>query len=140
MCCGRLGEQLADLDAALAVLRELERRAHGRAGLALGAQIAAGQRLAVILVQQRLGIERVDLRRPAVHEQVHDLLGLAGKVRRLGRQRSAAPPAVAARRAAQQPVGGQHAGQAQHAEAHAAAGEHLAAGERRRLCDRHGPS
>ena len=47
----------------------------------------ARQRLAVVLVEQRLGVERVDVRRPAVHEQVDDPLGLAGEVRRLRGQR-----------------------------------------------------
>ena len=36
MLSADVGEQLADLDAALAVLLELERRAEGRAGLAFG--------------------------------------------------------------------------------------------------------
>ena len=33
-------------------------------------------RLAVLAVEPRLGIERIDLRRPAVHEQEDDVLGL----------------------------------------------------------------
>ena len=41
----------------------------------------------MVLVEQRLGVEGVDLRRAAVHEQVDDALGLAGEVRLLGRQR-----------------------------------------------------
>ena len=68
-------EQLADLHAALAVLLERERRSHQRAGLALGGDRAAGQRLAVVLVEHRLGIEAVDLRQAAVHEQEDDALG-----------------------------------------------------------------
>ena len=36
---------------------------------------AAGQRLAVVLVEHRLGIEAVDLRQAAVHEQEDDVLG-----------------------------------------------------------------
>ena len=39
---------------------------------------AAGQRLAVVLVEHRLGIEAVDLRQAAVHEQEDDALGRAG--------------------------------------------------------------
>ena len=46
-------EQLADLDAALAIFAELERRGKRRAGLALGAQIVDRQRLAGVLRQQR---------------------------------------------------------------------------------------
>ncbi len=71
---GRVREQVADFDPALAVLLELEGRAHGRAGLALGGQIGR-HRLAVVAVEHRLGVERVDVRRPAVHEQVDDPLG-----------------------------------------------------------------
>ena len=36
---------------------------------------AAGQRLAVVAVEHRLGIEAVDLRQAAVHEQEDDVLG-----------------------------------------------------------------
>ena len=92
-----------------------------RAGFALGAQVRVRQRLAVIFVQQRLGIERVDLRRPAVHEQVDDLLGLAGEMRAAWARARPRRPIAASRRAAAAPVGRQHAGQAQHAKAHAAA-------------------
>ena len=45
----------------LAVLLERERRLHQRAGLALGRHRTARQRLAVVLRQRRLGVERVDL-------------------------------------------------------------------------------
>ena len=82
-----LREDLADFDAALAVLLEREGRLQQIAGLALRLQIARGHRLAVVLRQHRLGIERVHLRRPAVQEQVDDALRLGGKVRRLGRKR-----------------------------------------------------
>ena len=47
---------------------------HQRAGLALGRDRAAGQRLAVVLVEHRLRIEAVDLRQAAVHEQEDDAL------------------------------------------------------------------
>ena len=46
MCrSGRVGEELAHLDAALAVLPEREGRAQGRAGLALGAEVRPGSGL-----------------------------------------------------------------------------------------------
>ena len=85
-------EELADLEAALAVALERERRLHQRAGLALGRDGAARQRLAVVLVEHRLRIEAVDLRQPAVHEQEDDVLGARGMVqarRRRGRRPSA---------------------------------------------------
>ena len=50
-------------------------------------RLPVGQRLAVVLVEQRLGVERIDLRRPAVHEQVDDVLRLRREVRRLRRER-----------------------------------------------------
>jgi hypothetical protein len=54
--------QLAELQAGLAVLLELERRLHQVAGLALRLHRAAGQRLTVVLVEHRLGVEAVDVR------------------------------------------------------------------------------
>ncbi len=78
---GCLGKQFADLDAAGTVLLELERRRERRARLALGAQIAAGQFLAGVFLQRRLGIERIDVAWTAVHEQMNDVLGLARKLR-----------------------------------------------------------
>ena len=41
---------------------------------------AAGQRLAVILVEHRLRIEAVDLRQPAVHEEEDHALGARGVI------------------------------------------------------------
>ena len=80
-------EQLADLDAALAVLLELERRAERRAGLRSVLQIATRQLSGrAYLVRARLGIERIHVRRPAVHEQVDDALGLGREMRRRGQQ------------------------------------------------------
>ena len=58
----------------LPYLRERERRLQERAGLALGRDGPAGQRLAVKLVEHRLGVEGVHLRRAAVHEQEDDVL------------------------------------------------------------------
>jgi len=58
----RAREQLADFDAALAVALKLEGRAERAGGLALGAQVRTRQRFAVILVEQRLGIEGIDVR------------------------------------------------------------------------------
>ena len=130
---GGSGEQLADLQTALPVPAKLERRAHGGAGLALGAEVGARQRLSVVLRQQGLGVERVDVRRAAVHEQVDDLLGPGGE---LGRPRGQGIERIGRRRArprrgerSEPAVVGQHARQADEAEAHAAAVEDLATGE-----------
>ncbi len=45
------------------------------------------QRLAMIARQERLVVERVDLRRPTVHEQEDDPLGTRREMRRANRQR-----------------------------------------------------
>src|SRR5262249_31957564 len=78
---------LADLDAGLATLRELERRLHQPAGATFGLLFQTGWLLAVVLDQRRLGVERIDLRRATVHEEVDDALGLRLEVRLLRRQR-----------------------------------------------------
>ena len=62
-------QQIAD-----AVLRERERPLER-------------QRLAVVRGQPRLGIERVHVRRTAVHEQENDSLRTRGEMRRFRRQR-----------------------------------------------------
>ena len=73
---GDLREKFADPEAALAVLRELPRRGEqiARRG-ELDAGLGEGQRLAVIASEQWLGIERIDVRRPALHEQKDHPLG-----------------------------------------------------------------
>ena len=73
------------------------------AGLALRLQIAGGHRLAVILGQHRLRIERVHLRRSAIQEQKDDVLGLRREVRRFGRERRRALPLVAPHQVAPNP-------------------------------------
>ena len=66
--------EFADVHAALPVLLELERRLHQFAGAAFGLDGAAGQRLAVVLLEHRLGIEAIDGGAAAVHEQEDDAL------------------------------------------------------------------
>ena len=87
---GRVGQELADPGARIAVPGELEERAgqgQGRlvgrhAGQPLALADGFRQVLAVHLVQDRLVIEQVKLRRPAAHEQVDDPLGPGRKMRR----------------------------------------------------------
>src|SRR5215468_9276897 len=69
-----LREQLAHFHAAFTVLLEGELRAQQRAGLPLGLNCPARQRLAVILVEHRLGVEAIYLRKSAVHEKENDVL------------------------------------------------------------------
>lgn len=77
---GDARKQLADLDAALAVLLERKRRAKGRAGLALGREVQRNG-FPVELSELGLRVERIDLRRAAVHEQEDHALGLRGQGR-----------------------------------------------------------
>ena len=86
------------------------------------ARLSVGSGLAGVLGEQRLGVERVDVRRPAVHEQVDDVLGLGREVRRVRQQRIAAGRGGCLCCAEQVAEG-------QCAEAHAAALKQLAAGE-----------
>ena len=74
---------------ALAVLLELPLGADDPA-LALLATAALGlhvDRLTVEAVELRLVVERVDLARPAIHEEEDHALGFGREVRRLGRER-----------------------------------------------------
>ena len=63
--------QFADLNAALSHLFERERRWH---------KVAARPRLPGLLLQLRLGIKRVDMRRPAIHKQEDHVLRFGSKV------------------------------------------------------------
>ena len=117
-------KQLAHLHAALAVLLERERRLEQAPGLPFGRDVPAGQRLPVVLVEHRLGVEAVDLRQAAVHEQEDDVLRPGGVVERALRAGFAAllKPGGRERLADQ-------AGERQHAEAVAHAAERVAPGD-----------
>ena len=82
-------EELTHLQPALAVAREREGRLHERAGLALGGHRIARQRLPVVLRQHRLGVEAVDLRQTAVHEQEDDVFRAGRVMQSLGELRRA---------------------------------------------------
>ena len=83
-----VGKNLADFDPALAVALELEGRPHHRAGAALGDQMhAVGKFLAVVFVESRFRIKRIDVGWAAVEEEVNHPLGLAGEMRLLRQQR-----------------------------------------------------
>ena len=78
-------------------------------------------RLTVFPGQSRLGIERVELRRAAIHEQEDDILGLGREVRQtdVGGCCAAGPALL-----------GQHAGQGDSAKPVGAAAQHLPASHR----------
>ena len=94
-------EQRRDVAPALAVFLELpgtpQQRRIALRELADDRAVALGQRLAVELLERRLRVERVDLARPADHEQEDDRLRLRREVRRLRRERIDALAAASAR-------------------------------------------
>ena len=110
----QMREDLTDRDPTLPSPLELEGRAHQMSGSAFGFQIAGRIGLAVILLQHRLVVERVDMGGSAVQEEKDDLFGLAREVGRPGSQHR------------QRTLGlGQQAGGGYHAEAGAYATEQL---------------
>ena len=86
---GNVRQHVADLDAALAARRKLERRPDQRQRRLVaghrGEPLAPPDRLrqlgAMLFDQRRLGIEQVELRRAAALEQINDALGLGREVR-----------------------------------------------------------
>ena len=126
---GRLIEDFGEFEAAFPITLEPKRRAESGPGRPFSAQVARGDFAAGVLREERLRIERVDLRRPAVEIDVDDVLGLAGKVRALSRLRiralgTARPPIPNA------PASPKHADQAQHAQSGAGAGQNFATRQR----------
>src|SRR5206468_3749792 len=104
-----------------------ERRAHRRSGLALGAEIGARQRPAMISVEERLGIEGIDVRRTTVHEQMDNAPRFPWKMGWTWCQRVH----WGGRRGRRQHASGiEHAGQSEHAEAHATPLQKLASREK----------
>src|SRR5205085_12246697 len=82
-----VGENVADFDAALAVLLETEGAGQGAAGLALGLEAeAGGQGLAGVGCQRGLRVEGVDVAGAAIEEKVDHALGAAGEVGEARRQ------------------------------------------------------
>ena len=91
-----MAHDVAVFDAALAVPLEIHERARQRerglvpahAGQTLSLADRVGQWLQVLLAEERLRVERLELRRPARLEQVDDALGLGREVRALRQRRS----------------------------------------------------
>jgi hypothetical protein len=118
-------EDLADFDPALAPLPKRERRLERGARATLGLQVQR-HRLAVHPRQFGLGVERVDLRGPAIQEDVDDPLGPGLKLRCLGQERidRAIGPADGS---GEQARIGHESAQGERAETHRRAAEQLAA-------------
>src|SRR5207244_844669 len=85
---------------------------------------------AVVALEQRLVVVRVDLREPAVEEEVNDALGAGGEVRHPRRQRR--------RRAGGKRRARQQFGQREAAEAERRTPEDVAAGEEMVAASKHG--
>ena len=122
-------EDLGHVEAALAVPVELERARHQRAGMALPHDDRLGHRLARVLRQRGLVVERVDLADPAAHEQRDDrgrarleVRGLRGE--RVPGDRVAAP--VRGRRR-EHPLAVEHVGEGEPRDAAARLEEEVAA-------------
>ena len=126
---GGFREKLAHFDAALPVFLKLEHRRERRPGLALGPQVLRRQRLPLVLGKRGLRVERVDVRRPAVHEQVDDALGLRRELGQPRRQRVDLPGRRGRFRSKQSGLLQQRR-QRQAAHAHATAAEQIAPGKR----------
>ena len=119
---GNLRKQFADLDAALAVLLELERRLQQVARFGTDEfRHLERQRFAVEGGEFRLGVEGIDVRRPAGHEQEDETLGLRGILRGSLRQRIVGGSGAG--------LVGKQAGEPEQAEAVGEAQQHLAAAE-----------
>ncbi len=118
----RAPKNFADFNSALAIFVELKWRCECGAGLPFRRQHAAGQGLAGIFGERWLGVERIDVRRAAVHEQMDDVFGTRGEMRRSRQQR------VGCRRGSALRLHHQVA-QRECAEPHSAAMKHFAARE-----------
>src|SRR5262245_901209 len=80
-------KNVADPRAALAMLFEGERRFEQVAGArGKDARLGEGKRFAVVPLEERFVIERIDLRGTAVHEEKNHSFGARREVRRSGRE------------------------------------------------------
>ncbi len=77
---GRVGKQVADWNAALAVLLEGESRCQGGSGRCAGSQAIDREFFTVVSGEGWLGVEGVHVRHAAVQKYVYDPLGFCGEV------------------------------------------------------------
>ena len=124
-------QEVGQLHAALAVLRELARAAHQTGALLLDEGEAdvlghrLGQLLAVQLVELGLGVEEVDLAGSAFEIDADARLGLGGEVRGLGRQWIGVIRRLGL--GGEEAVVAEHRRQGQHADAAGRGGQEVAA-------------
>jgi hypothetical protein len=84
---GDVRQRLRELGAALAVTVEAERALEQVAGEAFVVGDLGRRRPIIVAVEHRLGVEQVDMAGTAMHEELNDGAGRAGKVRRPRLQR-----------------------------------------------------
>ena len=104
---GHVGEEFADFGTALTVLLELKWRSDQVTGAARkrnDTRLGEGQRLAAVPVENRLRIERVNVRRAAEHEQHDDALGARREMRFAQRQRAGCGGIFGEQRGQRQPA------------------------------------
>ena len=118
---GGLLEQIAHLQAALAIALEFKRRLPGRTRFSFGRKVNRDF-LAMPLRQRRLGIEGVNVRWTAIHEQMDDPLGLGPKLGSANTH-GACRSSQGSGRGSQSP---HHGGKAKRTHAHAAPVQKLA--------------
>ena len=144
-----VGIEVGDLDARLAVLLERPCRAEQSAEAAAAHReqrvgIEVRHRLAVPPVQLGLGVERIDLTDPAIHEQENAALGPGLEVGLFGRERrgglrAAGRSARGARLRAEETVLGQKVGEGRAGESSAGLPQELTAGFAARQARRASP-
>ena len=77
---GDVGKQFADPEATVTMLREAERRFQQAGRLSLGAKIDRRWALSFVLGDQGFRVERVEVGRATIHQQVDDTLGAWGEM------------------------------------------------------------
>ena len=117
-------EDLADLDAALAIRPKLKWGRQRASGGSFGGEIPSRNDFLRPLCQRRFWVESVHVRRPAIQINVDDALGACGKLRLLRRQRVTNGGCACGH---EQPGILQQGGETQHAEAGAHLAQQLAA-------------
>ena len=89
----KIRKQLAHHDTAVTMSGKLEGRRHVTCGTVLAGNVLAWC-LALMLGKRRFGIESVDMRRSAIHEQKNDAFGPSRVMQTVGDRQSVARPQI----------------------------------------------
>ncbi len=120
----KVWKQFADFKPRLTMFVKTKRRFHQSARFSLRLFFRSGRPLPIVLRQLRLGIKRIDLARPAIHEQMNDPLGSRREHRWLGRKRIGCCRNIA--RARERRITSERTGQAQRPHSGAESMQHFA--------------